>query len=312
MEKLMTMNISNVKTAVVAAFAALLFASCIKDELPPCPPLQVDVVVKDKNYFNAAATDGLEPVRPENLPFREYVGTIYYRLDDAETGEMVYEQTNTAVAGDGEAYTVTFPESLPFGRYILTVWGNMHSPRPLSDDALYTEVTQYQAAENDIYATVDTLVYSYSAARYTSELERTKGKLIVIAENMPASIDFSTKDIDAIYQYVGRGLRYGGETEFHTDTLWNRAGEFSTDMLLCPSTGFEESTLDVNFYNSAAGEGQQPLEPHDVQITMARNVVTVVRYVYEGGSGPGPGGDDFTIYVLVNDNWEVIHRMELE
>ena len=228
------MNISNIKLVILAAAATLLCSSCIREELPPCPPLQVDVVVKDKNYFNAAATDGIEPVRPENLPFREYVSTVYYRLDDAETGEMVLEQTNTVVAGDADTYAITFPESLPFGRYILTVWGNMQSPRPLADDALYTEVTQYHAAENDIYTTVDTLDYDVYDARFTAELERAKGKLIVMAENMPEDVDFSTKDIDAIYQYIGRGLRYGGETEFHTDTLWDRTVDFATGMLLCP------------------------------------------------------------------------------
>ena len=304
------MNISNIKLVILAAAATLLCSSCIREELPPCPPLQVDVVVKDKNYFNAAATDGIEPVRPENLPFREYVSTVYYRLDDAETGEMVLEQTNTVVAGDADTYAITFPESLPFGRYILTVWGNMHSPRPLADDALYTEVTQYHAAENDIYTTVDTLDYDVYDARFTAELERAKGKLIVMAENMPEDVDFSTKDIDAIYQYIGRGLRYGGETEFHTDTLWDRTVDFSTGMLLCPSTGHDATTLDVNFYRTAAGAQQQPLEPEDINITMSRNEVTIVRYVYDDGK---PGDDDlFNIFILVDDNWEEVHSMVID
>ncbi len=292
--------------ALAMVMACAVLASCIREELPPCPPMHVDIVVKDKNYFNAAATEGLEPVRPENLPFKDYVGTLYYRLDNAETGELVIEQTNFEVSGDGTAYGVTFPESLPFGRYILTVWGNMHSERPLAEDATYTEVTENNAAENDIYVTVDTLDYTMTAANFTAELERTKGKLIVMAENLPAHVDFSTKDIDNIYRYVGRGLRYAGVTEFHTDTEWPEPQNMTTDMLLCPSTGHEETTLDVKFFDAAAQT--KAAEPEDVKLTMSRNVVTVVRFVYQEGTP----GDGFAIYVLVNDNWEQIHSMEID
>ena len=49
-------------------------------------------------------------------------------------------------------------------------------------------------------------------------------------------------------------------------------------------------------------------EPEDVKLTMSRNVVTVVRFVYQEGTP----GDGFAIYVLVNDNWEQIHSMEID
>ena len=32
--------------------SAILFSSCIKEEIEPCPALQVSIAVKDKNYFN--------------------------------------------------------------------------------------------------------------------------------------------------------------------------------------------------------------------------------------------------------------------
>ena len=42
---------------------------------------------------------------------------------------------------------------------------------------------------------------------------------------------------------------------------------------------------------------------------MGRNEITILKYVYvdEGGSGEG----DFEIYLRVNDNWELLHGMEL-
>ena len=49
----------------------------------------------------------------------------------------------------------------------------------------------------------------------------------------------------------------------------------------------------------------EPLRPDDIQITMERNFITVVKYVYRTDN-------DFTIYVLVNDNWEEVHKMEID
>ena len=37
---------------VLPVAVCLLWSSCIRDSIPPCPPLQVTLTVKDKNYFN--------------------------------------------------------------------------------------------------------------------------------------------------------------------------------------------------------------------------------------------------------------------
>ena len=41
---------------ILYALSAILLSSCIRDEILPCPPLQVNIAVKDKNYFNIRAT----------------------------------------------------------------------------------------------------------------------------------------------------------------------------------------------------------------------------------------------------------------
>ena len=63
----------------------LALSSCLRDDLQPCPPLQVTLSVKDKNYFNVASAQKLGMAEPvdENLPFRSYVSTLYYVLHDA-------------------------------------------------------------------------------------------------------------------------------------------------------------------------------------------------------------------------------------
>lgn len=71
---------------VLPVTVCLLWSSCIRDSIPPCPPLQVTLTVKDKNYFNIddAVKLGLMERKAENLPFRDYVSTLYYIVHDAK------------------------------------------------------------------------------------------------------------------------------------------------------------------------------------------------------------------------------------
>ena len=63
---------------VLPVAMCLLWSSCIRDTVPPCPPLQVTLTVKDKNYFNIddAVKLGLMERKAENLPFRDYVSVV--------------------------------------------------------------------------------------------------------------------------------------------------------------------------------------------------------------------------------------------
>lgn len=331
----------------------LLCGGCVRDDIPPCPPMQVVIEVTDKNYFNIDEVErqGLATRVDENLPFREYVSTLFYALYNAETGELVEKRSTFQVEGDGKEYSLTFPDALPYGRYALVVWGNLQSDEPLEDDPTTVELEKYNASENDIYVVSDTLDYAYGNESFRVGLERAKGKLIVQAVNLPAFVDFSTKLIDHVYSYVTHDFNYGKETEVHTETFWKQPNDIVTETLLCPSTDLDESKLSVSFYDYSTVESQRSraarlLTPEDVQITMGRNELTVVKYIYvrEGDpddpdepdnpddpdepddpddgdddepGGDTPGGDEpddgkFFIYVLVNDNWESQHKMEIE
>ena len=62
--------------------------------------------------------------------------------------------------------------------------------------------------------------------------------------------------------------------------------------------------MNINFYDEP--EMTEPiLMPKDVNVTMKRNELTVLRYVYDDGSG------DFTIYILMNDSWDIIYDMDI-
>ena len=331
----------------------LLCGGCVRDDIPPCPPMQVVIEVTDKNYFNIDEVErqGLATRVDENLPFREYVSTLFYALYNAETGELVEKQSTFQVEGEEKEYSLTFPDALPYGRYALVVWGNLQSDEPLGEDPTTSELEEYDAWQNDIYVVSDTLDYIYGNESFRVGLERAKGKLIVQAVDLPNYVDFSTKLIDNVYSYVSHNFSYDKVTEVYTETHWKQPNDIVTETLLCPSTDLDESKLSVSFYDYSTVESQRSraarlLTPEDVQITMGRNELTVVKYIYvrEGDpddpdepdnpddpdepddpddgdddepGGDTPGGDEpddgkFFIYVLVNDNWESQHKMEIE
>lgn len=303
---------------VLPVAVCLLWSSCIRDSIPPCPPLQVTLTVKDKNYFNIddAVKLGLMERKAENLPFRDYVSTLYYIVHDAE-GKVVAEQKNTLVDNDDQTQLITLPESLPYGKYTLTVWGNMKSDEPLDEDATTAEMEAVGAAANDIYLASATFDYRYGNEKHTLAMERTKGDLLIKAEGIPENIDFSTKDIQDIYNFVDNGFHYSSLTDIHTELDWQDIrSEIKSETLMCPSPSYEGSTLSVMFIDKSAAGSQgraayyPTLEPQDINITMGRNEITILKYVYvdEGGSSEG----DFEIYLRVNDNWELLHDMELD
>lgn len=303
---------------VLPVAVCLLWSSCIRDSIPPCPPLQVTLTVKDKNYFNIddAVKLGLMERKAENLPFRDYVSTLYYIVHDAE-GKVVAEQKNTLVDNDDQTQLITLPESLPYGKYTLTVWGNMKSDEPLGEDATTAEMEAVGAAANDIYLASATFDYRYGNEEHLLAMERTKGNLLIKAEGIPDNIDFSTKDIQDIYNFVDNGFQYSTLTDIHTELDWQEIrSEIKSETLMCPSPSYEGSTLSVMFIDKSAAGTQgratyhPTLEPQDVNVTMGRNEITILKYVYvdEGGSGEG----DFEIYLRVNDNWELLHGMELD
>lgn len=283
--------------------SAFVLASCVRDEIEPCPPLRVDIAVKDKNYFNVDKVAELEERLDDNLAFRAYVPTLHYTLRDAATGEVVEERGVFEVTGEGKTYPVDFGDDLPHGTYVLTVWGGLKDLDPLSDDRTTISFHPENTEGRDIYLVNDTLVYGAWNYDYTAELERTKGKLIIQAMNLPSDVTYSDKTVTALYGRMNHAFEYSERTSVHTRADW-QGTEVVTKTVLSPSVRKKASVLSVNFYDSPRRE-QPVFSPDNVDITMERNVLTVLRYVYDGSGR-------FTVYILVNDNWEKVHGMVVD
>ncbi len=284
-----------------------LAASCIRDELQDCPPMHLTIEVKDKNYFNVDYTD-LENRRNEDLAFREYVPTLHYSISNLGTGEMVVHSDFITVEGDNKVYNIDLPQSLPFGTYSIQVWGGMDNLDPLEDDHSTIAFHPQHSQGRDVYLTCDTIEYSPSSHDDTIWLERTKGKLIIELENLPVGFEYSRKTVSGLYKGVDSDFAYADETYVQTDTHWT--GDHAvTKTFLTPTTEDTPSNVHLVIHDGSVLNDDiknNTLNPYDVNVTVNRNELSVIRYVWDEDKG------DFLIYVLVGDYWENVHGMHID
>ena len=289
------------KTLLLTAAALMATTSCIRDEIQDCPPLRVKIAVQDKNYFNVDKVE-LEDRLSETLPFKEYVHSLYWILRDAQTGNVVDEDFIDQIDSEEQILPLEFCDCIPHGKYVLTVWGNLENEDPLGNDPLSLDFHPAGTEGLDIYMTNDTLTYDAWHNDQTVYMERTKGKLIVEKVNLPAQVLASEKTVGGLFSRVSNAFIYSGETRVNKHVDIAPAASVVTKTMLSPSIRNKGSRLSYTFPTG----GAEVFVPADVNITMERNMLTVLRYVWDPEIG------DFTIYILVNDNWEVVTQMGVE
>lgn len=293
----------NIQYLLISIATLPLLSSCIRDDVEPCPPLQVEISVKDKNYFNIDNVP-LEARKSESLAFREYIPTLYYTLRDASTGEIVEEQGVFSVTGNEPTQSVTFCECLPFGKYVLTVWGGLADNTPLTDQSLTSILHANRTEASDIYLAHDTLVYDLQHTNYSAALQRVTGKLVIQITNLPATILYEANSIGQIYERVNHKFEYMNPVSIRKQNAWSPASEVVLSAILAPSTGEYQSLLHLDLYDKA--DRQVPtLNPKDVKITLKRNELTTLKYVYDDEQR------DFNIYLLLGDTWETIYNLDI-
>lgn len=292
------------KYTLIAFAAMMVLSSCIRDEIEDCPPLRVNIAVKDKNYFNVDKVE-LEERLPDNLPLKSYVPTLYWVLRDAVTGEIVDESPLIHVSGEEQIYKPEICPCVQHGKYVLTVWGGIDNTDPLDDDPTSMRFHRENLERNDVYMTNDTLLYDAWHNDYTVELERTKGKLIIEKVNLPAEIARSEKKISGLYAEVSNEFKYSGETHVLKQTEIEPETRIVTKTVLTPSLKKDGSILSMNL-NDGGTAKTASLIPDDVRITMRRNELTVLRYEWDNRK------QDFNIYILINDSWDLLNNLTIE
>ena len=290
-------------------WAATVLTSCIRKDVEDCQPLSVSIAVGDKNYSNINEVVGLgAPLQPEdeNQPFIHYVKKLYYVLQEKATGKTVYTRHLHDVTGDHAMSTADLPADLPFGEYVLTVWGNIESEVPIDDDGTSYNFHINQAQGYDAYMTCDTLLYDAYHANYVVSLHRLKGRLVIEAEQMPDGIRLSRKTISGLSASVDQDMEYSGSSSVATVLEWNAATEddMNSHTYLAPTVEGQQSRLDMAFYDDP--DDTTPLiAPKAVNINLERNTVTYVRYVYDHTTGK------VDAYLAVDGGWKQINDLEL-
>ena len=281
--------------------APLLLSSCIHDDSESCPPLQVELTVTDKNYSNVGNAPQEIP-KSETLAFNAYIPTLFYALRDVTTGNIVEEQGVFNVTGNEQTLPLNFGSSLPFGKYVLTVWGGLPDNLSLADNSLTSIIHKSTQEGSDIYLVHDTLVYDINHYTYTLGMKRVTGKLILDVTNLPTSVRYANKSINNIFQQVNYQFAYTNPISVSKSDSWTPSEAVVLHTKLAPSTGDLKSLLHLDFYDNPSLT-TPTLTPKDVNVTMKRNELTTLRYVYDDKKR------DFIIYMWTDDGWEIINDL---
>lgn len=292
---------------IALALAAVVSASCIRDEIEPCPPLQVMIDIEDKNYDNIDTIEsqtGLEHRIDESLSFRSYIRKLFYALYDLESGKVVAVRHLHEVTGDAAQATALLPADLPFGRYGLMVWGNINSEEGILADGRYDTYDLHAGGVEgyDVYMTADELLYDEQNYRYVVSLKRLKGKLIIQAEGFPAAIGWSRKIVSDVMGNVDFGFHYSETEDVTTERSWSgRTTNYVSSTFLSPSAEPSGSRIEALLYDRPEMDVPAISLP-TVSATLRRNEITVLRYAYDAHTGTS------NIFILLNDGWnEIIH-----
>ena len=299
-----------IRKILISVLAAVALGSCVREDIQPCPPLQIMLGVEDRNYDNIdeVAAEGLDTRRGDNEPFRSFVGSLYYVVEDYTTHEIVTEKRISSVEGDALQVTCEgIDEELPFGKYIVTAWGNLPEGADVDNDGgLRSSVLHPEGIEGyDLYMACDTIDYDYDHGTHNVNLKRVKGKLLIEVRNLPPEVRWSDKTVGNVAGMVNSRLEYSGAGSVNTVYEWEGVQSVLTDTYLSPSAGGNVSTLDVNFYDDAS-RAEPVCTPGAVNIPLSRNHITVVRYDYAAETGV------FEAFILVDARWESIHDLEID
>lgn len=285
---------------------AIALSSCIRDDIQPCPPLQVRIDIQDKNYNNIDFVEqytGLAHRIDESMSFRSYIQKLFYVLYDLDSGEIVLVRHLHEVTGDATMATVYLPEDLPFGRYGLVVWGNINSEDGILENGRFYDLHAGGVEGYDVYMTADELLYDEWNYDYVVELKRLKGELLIQAEGFPDKIKWSQKLVTNVMGNVDYALHYSESEDVITQRTWARVSDYVSNTYIAPSASEEGSEVRALLYDSPAMT-ESVIELPSVVTTVRRNEITVLRYVYDSNTGTTD------IFILMDNGWNEIINLE--
>lgn len=271
-----------------------LLSSCIKENMDDCVITHiVKVYVKDKNYSNIESIFQLVK-KDENLPYRAFIGTVYYQLRDIKTGQIIEEKSDDALSGNDQFYTIQF-NNLPQGDYNLTVWGNIQSETT-------TGILHNNGNElTDMYVANKNISFTSESFSDLLMLERAKGDLLLLCSDFPSEITQVEQKITSLYDTVDPYLKYTG----NTTVLKTAPVKPQIETVLAPSAAGGSSKLHLRFFSATAGDASKELVVPEIPLAMNRNQITAVEVNYNKISGA------LEIWTYVDGEWTMIHHLDI-
>ncbi|NMA73832.1 MAG: hypothetical protein GX963_06645 [Bacteroidales bacterium] len=284
------------RVAALLILFTLFFTSCIKDSLSECPSLfKVNLFVKDKNYFNSSEIG--EPFIDENLPFRQYINNIHYRLQNAETGKIVLNSAIIVVTGEAKEMSITI-DDIPEGEYKLTVWGNI--------EGVGTEsyiLHDNNKEKTDLYMGVVRLNVAKGVAQDKSlGMERTKGKLLLRLKNLPEFINKIEENITSVYGSINNEWLYSNVANVQKVFLRSELPLSRMSTFLAPSIAGEETGLRISLFTK---ESETSVFTPSIAISINRNEITAITMDYNAVQS------QLEIWLYINNEWTLIEKLDI-
>lgn len=277
--------------------------SCVKEQgRDKCPPEYSMILgVKDKNYSNINSVPTLHP-QDEQLPFREYITNLSYRLQELGTGNVVVSVSNQYVTDNDQLETILFP-GLAAGRYILTLFGNISQTPEFSNVQSVYHLHPDEQEDMDTYVLYDTLDFSPASSSEMLELQRAKGYLFIQMEGLPDSVGRIEQQVGLVYRDVDQNLNYTVETSVIKSFTGSIHSSATLSTTLSPTLTDKESSLRLAFYKT--GETTPFMFLPDIRMVVRRNQVTafLIKYKPEGG---------VEVWMSVEGAWEKQHDMDFQ
>lgn len=274
----------------------LSISSCTKEDFKKCfPQYTVQVYVKDKNYFNIDKITQLNKI-DENAIFSSYIGKFYYSLRNSTTGAVVAESSSyTPVNVTMPYHTLTF-DNIPDGKYELVVWGNVE------ENVTIGTLHPNRQEGTDIYMADTVLQFSSSSRTAKMNMERTKGKLLVICNNFPTEITQMEQRVSSIYETIDSHFNYSGSAE----VVKTSAIKPLNETILAPSLKNLKSELNLHFFQEGKPEGAGSLTLPEINIQFNRNEISVIAVDYKEEI------NSWEIWILEGYQWKKIHHLDIE
>lgn len=286
---------------LVSLLLAMVSTACIRDEYPPCSALTVDIGIEDRNFSNISENPGVGIVGAD-ASFADIISSLIVKLEDAETGETKETLCLEPGADDNQTCRAVFNDTLQYGKYVVTVWGNADVDfMQDKTDNIY----RFEKQNRDVFVCMDTVEYQPGSQIPVINLRRAVGMLLTEVKGLPSYVTDVRVSVSGLSLDVDRNLRYSGKTEwterFPSGTAGGGSDMALLPMLISPSVRQTESEVVCRFYS---GENLFLVVP-DVKVTVERNRITPIRYEWN---------EDNTVMVFafIDGQWEKITGLDVD